>query len=104
MEEYTVYHNDEGYILNFTVTDYAGNARNLTGLTVTLKAWLPGWPGSLKINGACVIDDAAGGLCHYTLAAGDCDMLGTFMAELEGTAVDYRDTLGQYKIIVKESG
>lgn len=105
MENYEIAHNDFGYDLNFTVTKADGSARNLTGLdTVKLKTWLPGSPGSPKINDDCIVDNAAGGLCHYTLKDGDTDLLGTFIAELEGTAAGLQDTLGQFEITVKESG
>jgi hypothetical protein len=96
---------DKGYDIIFSLTNSGGTALNLTGYTIKLKVWKPGAPGTLLVDGSCVIDSPTGGTCHYTLTGTDFAAAGRYLAEIElsagSTVVDSTD---QFLIIVKESG
>ena len=62
-----------GYSLNFTVEDSDGNVKDLTDYTINFKVWKK--DGTVKVDGACVIDAVALGTCHYTVQSGDFDTL-----------------------------
>lgn len=73
---------DYGFDLNFTITDSDGSALDLTNATITFKMALPRAVTS-KVSGACTIDIAASGTCHYTLASGDTDTVGIYDWEVQ---------------------
>ena len=100
----TIPKGDYGYNLNFTVQDADGNAFNLTGYTITLKVWAPNVPGTLKFSGACTIDVAASGTCHYVLVSGNFDTVARYQAELELTKSGVVSSTRPFIIVVEESG
>ena len=100
---------DEGFKLEFTITDSAGDAVDLTLYdSVNLKMWLPGSPSTLYLDAACsnLADD---GTCDYTLAETDftgaeyppCDR---YYAELELIAGSTVESTETFAIIIEESG
>jgi len=105
MENLVIPKADKGYNISFTLTDADGGAINLSGYSLKLKMWKPGVPGTLVVNGACVIDSAPGGICHYALTGTDFVTAGRYLAEIEmyiGSSVV--DSTEQFRIVVKESG
>jgi len=93
-----------GVQLNFTVYNNDGTAFNLTGLTITFKVWKAGVSGTLKVSGACPIDVAASGTCHYITIATDFDTQGRYLWELEFTKAGYVDNTDPGQLVVTESG
>lgn len=74
--------NDKGFDLNFTVLKSDGAAYNLTDHTV--KFHVSDKKYVTKINGDCVITDAANGLCKYTVQDGDLNLApGHYLGELQ---------------------
>jgi len=82
--ELTVYENDYGYDLQFTIKDVKGDPFNLTGASVKFKMALPNST-TLKVDGACTLVVAGSGTCAYTTETGDFDTSGCYKAELEIT-------------------
>jgi hypothetical protein len=80
------------------------SVKDLTGFTVTLKMWVAGSPGTLLLDAACTVTNAAGGVCTYTSLAGDFDTVGTFNAELELTEAGIVDSSMPFTIHITESG
>ena len=95
--------NDYGFNLAFTIYDSDGNARNITGYTVTLKVWKAGRPKELVINSACTVDVAASGTCHYTIAANDFREAARYNYELELTKEGVVDSSESGIIVVEDS-
>ena len=95
---------DKGYNLAFTVTDNLGTVKNISAYTIKLKMWAPGVPGTLIINGACVIDSGANGTCHYVIGATDMVTAGRYQAELELTSTGIIESTEPFTIVIKESG
>jgi hypothetical protein len=95
---------DKGYNKNFTIKNFDGSAFDLTGYTITLKYWKPGNPGTLLLSGACVIDVAASGTCHYALADGNFASVGKFEAEIELTKTGIVKSTRVFDLEVTESG
>ena len=79
-----VVQNDAAYDLNFTLQDYAGNAVNLSGASISLKVQKEN-SNAIKFTGSMSIVSAAAGTCKYTVAAGDFDEAGKFAAEIQVT-------------------
>jgi hypothetical protein len=104
MNDLLIAKGDKGYNLAFTITDDLGLAKNITGYVITLKMWQPGVPGTLLISGACVIDVAASGTCHYVLAAADTVSVGRYLAELELTVGGVIESTELFSIVIQESG
>ena len=104
MSDLTVPKGDKGYNLNFTVKDSAGAAYNLTGYTVTLKVWEAGVSGTLILSGACSIDVAASGTCHYTITATDFTSVADYKMELELTKSGVIESTENYDLKIEESG
>ena len=78
--------NDTLFDLNFTVKDSDGAALDLTGYTVTFNLSDKNFKN--KISGACTVDDAAAGLCHYEIQAGELNLEpGEYLGELSLTTV-----------------
>ena len=72
-----------GFNLYFTVLDEDGQPFNLTNYTVKFRVWDSS--DNLILDGACTVDDAVNGKCHYTVQSGDFATAGTFTAELNLT-------------------
>ncbi|MET0039317.1 BppU family phage baseplate upper protein [Dehalococcoides mccartyi] len=109
MATLTIPNSDKGYTIQFAIKDSAGNAKDLTDYYVTLKVWVPGIPGTLKVTGVCTITDAVNGLASYTLTGVDFALTGIYQAELELTKVSggitiVRESTGNFSITVVESG
>ncbi len=66
--------NDVGAEIGFTVLERDGTAKNLTGYTPHFIIWTLGTPGTLLLDGTCVIVVAASGTCKYTTVLNDIDM------------------------------
>lgn len=68
------------------VVSKLGVAQDLTGKTVTLKAWPVADDTTIKINGSAVLVDpdqvTNKGYCSYTPAPGDVDTYGVFKFRL----------------------
>ncbi len=94
---------DKGYDINFTVKTAAGAVYVLTGYTVNLKVWPPASPGDPIVDGACVIDEALNGTCHYVIASGDFDKIGIYSGELELTKAGVVESTATFTVIVRES-
>lgn len=97
--------NDSKPILAVTLTDYAGDAVDLTGAGVQFHMKKYG-ASSLKINSAAIIDSALTGKVSYQWLDGDTDVAGTYYGEME---VTYSDGLvetfpnnGYFTIIINE--
>lgn len=99
---------DKGWNLNFIVLQSNGNIKNLVNYTITLKMWIRGISDTLILNGACEIDIASAGTCHYVIAEGDFVTVGKYVAELELTKTVGEDEIVEstkpFEIIVEESG
>ena len=81
--EYPIPVGDYGYNLEFAVyEDDQETVYPLTGYTVTLATWVEGVPGTLLVEGTCVITDAAAGTCTYLVASGDFDDIGRYYGNL----------------------
>ncbi len=104
MEKITVPKGDKGYDLSFTVTDSSASAYDLSGYLVTLKVWAAKVSGTLLIDSNCPVDTAASGTCHYTVANGDFDTVGRYIAELELTKSGVIESTENFSITVVESG
>lgn len=78
--------NDTSPTLRASLTDYNGNSINITGATVMLH--MIDLSGTVKVNTACTINDASGGIVDYEWVAGDTDTVGTYKAEWEVTYAD----------------
>ena len=104
MEKITIPKGDKGFNIAFTVKDSDGNAYVLTDYTITLKVWVQGAPATLLLSGACVIDDANLGTCHYVVAAGAFDTVGRYHAEVELTKTGVVESTQTFEIIVEVSG
>jgi hypothetical protein len=94
---------DKGYNLAFTVTNNLGVAKNITDYTIKLKMWKPSIPGTLIIDGVCVIDTGASGTCHYVIGANDMITAGRYKAELELTATGIIESTEPFIIVIEES-
>lgn len=99
----TVSVGDKGYNLDFDVQKSDGSVYDLTDYTVTLKVWYKYSSGTLLMSGACSIDDAPNGDCHYTLQAGDFDVVGDFLWELELTKTGVIESTRYGTLRVEES-
>jgi len=103
-KEISIATGDYGYNLAFTCYDYSGNVYGLTDYTIHFKTWKYDVPGTLLIDGAGVIDDAANGKCHYTVASGDFDTEGQYVAELQIEKAGIVESFPSFKVNVTESG
>ncbi len=104
MANLTLPFGDYGYNINFTVQDSAGVAYNLTGYTITFKAWDKQYALSLAFSKACVIDVAADGTCHLSLLIADIIPAGSYTFELELTKAGVVESTQSYDLEVVESG
>jgi len=73
---------DFGFDLNFTAADQSGTELNLSGGSVWFKMGLAN-TNVTSLSGACTIDVAASGTCHYTVGSNDLGSIGTYQWELE---------------------
>lgn len=104
MADLTIAQNDKGYYLNFTITDSAGAAYNLTGYTIKLKVWYANKADTLIVDGTCTIVSAALGTCKYLVTATDFITIENYYGELELTKSGIIESTERFTIEVKESG
>jgi hypothetical protein len=104
MQQITIPQKDKGYALSFNVQYANASPRDLSTYTVNMKAWTPGAPLTLIVNGACSITNATGGACTYTLVSGDFNNSGIYYGELELLASGVVESTETFKIICAESG
>jgi len=97
----TVYEDDYGYDLQFTVLDVNSNAFNLTGATVKFQMAKPSST-ALKVNGTCTLVTPSAGTCAYTTTSGDFDTLGDYVAQLLITVSGKQYTIGDLNVYVKK--
>ena len=104
MANITVPKDDKGYNIQLSITDAADAVVDLTGYTVTLKTWAPGTPGTLLIDGTCVVTNTTGGVVTYLGTAGDFGTVGRYHAEVELTKSGVRESTENFRLTVAESG
>lgn len=93
-----------GMRIDFLVRNDDNSPYDLTGLTITIKAWTRGSPGALFFSGALTISGATSGMCYYTPIAADFDTVGQYVWELEMTRVGFIDNTLPGVLFVTESG
>ena len=79
-----VVQSDEGYTLNFTLTDSAGSAIDITLATLVFKVQTPGM-NTLKFTGSMTIVDGPSGTCQYVAQSTDFDTAGQLYGEIVAT-------------------
>ncbi len=108
MPTITIPQNDGGFNLQFSVTDATDAAFDLTGYAnVTLKVWDPGVPGTLLLNGTCVITGTTGGVVTYAVGTANFSTVGRYHAELElakSTSGTQRESTENFRLTIVESG
>lgn len=72
---------DKSYLLNFTLTDAAGNVVNLTGATLTFNGQSVADP-SASFAGAMAIVSAPAGTCYYQVQDTDFAVPGNWNAQI----------------------
>lgn len=103
MERYKIACNAYGFDLDFQCKESDGSAKVLTDYTITLKAWRTGSPANAVVSGSCDIDDAAGGLCHYTVQSTDFTVVDVFRARLWYEKAGIKEKSRMFEIEVEES-
>ena len=105
MADLTLKQNDKGYAVNFTWQNADGTAKDLSGGTVSLKAWVRHYPETLTASIVCSVANAGAGLAVCVIPAGTFAASGLLDFELElveGTTVT--DSSDTYTLAVQESG
>jgi len=96
----TLNRHDKGFDINFAVKDSDGNAYDLTAHTIEFHISDENYV--TKLSKACVITDAAQGLCKYTLGNDDLDLEpGDYLGELELTTAGGLRITNVSKISIK---
>ena len=94
---------DNGFDINFTVTNSDGTAFNLTGYTIKWKMWPKNRPTRLILDVTVTIVSAVAGTCKYAAVAGDFDLPGLFDAELEMTQAGVKVSTKNFEVLVADS-
>jgi hypothetical protein len=84
VEVIEVVQNDELYDIDFTIKDYLGVVKNITGATIQLQVAAIGGT-SLILDGTCDLVVPANGTCKYTVQNGELVTVGIFHAQLQIT-------------------
>ena len=80
----TVVQFDQGYNLNFTITDSQNLPINISGASLTFRCQsLSDF--NVKFNNPMVIQNGPAGTCYYTLQANDFLVAGTYNAQITVT-------------------
>jgi hypothetical protein len=96
---------DFGVSINIVaIQEEDGEAKDFTDYTVKFKVWRPDRPGTLLVDGTCVVDDDSGGLAHYPVVSGNFDVKNEYHYEIEitKTGVEESSYTGIFKVL--ESG
>lgn len=80
-----VYIADYGYDLNFSIKDSSGDAIDLTSATSIALKVIKKDSRIVKFTGACTVDVAASGTCHYSVVTTDFNEAGIFEYQLQIT-------------------
>lgn len=90
---------DVEQLLTFTVRQESDAAVNLTAGTVNFKMKEINTE-TTKVDSACTITDATGGVCTYTTQAADLDTAAVYDAELQVTISSQVTTiyLGRFRV------
>ena len=86
MADFYLKQNDTRPFLTATLQDSAGAAINLTGASVRFHMLAS--DGSVIVDAAAVVQDAATGVVRYEWQPADTAVTGTFKAEIEVTYAD----------------
>jgi len=100
----TITQGDYGQELGFTLQDGNGNPINLAGLTLTflVQAANDSTQTNLPLTGNPMgVDDAANGVCHYTVANGDFPNTGVFLSQIQLTKSGFKETIQGPQLIVQ---
>ena len=97
---------DYGFDVPFILTDSACAAFNLTGLSLVLNVWRPGKPKDLLLVGVMDITNPPGldGLAYYTVVQGDFDVMGEYLASVQGTMSGVQISWETFDLYVTENG
>ena len=106
LPSWTVFTNDLGVIKQQTIVDSAGNARDLTGLSATLKVYKPGFNDAsyqyLSV-GISVNNPPSTGVVQWTVASADMAKLpvGDYMAQVVLTSAGYEEHSKSFMFYVR---
>lgn len=101
MQNITIAQNDKGYLISIPITNSAGISKDLTNYDVDLKAWLPGSPETLIIDGACTkVNPNSSGVVTYTLLAEDTAVGARYIAKCEMTMTDVIESTQEFTIVI----
>jgi len=106
LPSWTVYSNDVGVLKQQTIVDSAGNMRDLTGLTATLKVYKPGFNDSSYqyLSVAITVNSPpSAGVVQWTVATADMNKLpvGRYMAQIALTSSGYEEHSKSFMFYVK---
>ena len=104
MADLTLKKGDKGYALSFPIQNSDGTVKDLTDYTVNFKVWSQLHPGVLLINRACTVTNPSDGLCYYMILAGDFNLSGIFIFELELAKSGVVESSESYTLQVLEGG
>lgn len=85
MTQITVYKNDVGYDINFTLKDANDVVVDLTNASGLLFKAQKQTATTQKFSGSMSVVSAVAGTCKYTVASGDFDEAGDYYAEIQVT-------------------
>jgi hypothetical protein len=91
IQPFQVVQGNYGQQLFFVIVDAQGEVLDLSGAALTFKAQDANDPTgtNLILTGTMAVDDAALGMCHYTVGTGDFSYPGTFRAQLDIVQTDF---------------
>lgn len=100
MQNITITQNDKGYLISIPITNSAGAVKDLTGYTVTLKAWKPETPTVFVFNAACTVSVPSNGIATYLLLASDTASGARYLAKCEMTQTDVIESTAEFSIVI----
>lgn len=103
MNQITVKQNDKGYDIVFQLLKEDGTVLDLTDTTSIEFHAVKEKNKNKTINGLLTVNNATEGLCVYTVANGNFDEEGTYLAEIQTNfGVNKSITLPTFQIIVEK--